>query len=367
MMRGFILGVFMKKIRNGLLLLLGLVFMTSCTGKENLEAHKKTFYGTFDTKILYLSYTESEDRFDEEFDFVEEEFNKLHKLYDRYNAYEGVNNLKTINDMAGKEAVKVDDDLFDVIKFSLDNFDKTDGKVNIAMGSVLRLWHDVRSQNEGVEEKDMILPKEEELLEAAKHMDIKKVVLDEKEKTVYLEDEKMSLDLGAVAKGYAAELVAQRLEEKGVKHASINAGGNVRTIGNPGDGRKNWGIAIEHPLMGEADDFLDVLFIGQTSVVTSGDYQRYFTKDGIKYHHIVDPVSLRPEIIYSSVSIVTKDSGLADYLSTALFLSSKEEAEKILENYKEEDVEVLWYSHEEGESSTPGLEKHMRSKGATSK
>lgn len=366
-MRGFVLGVFMKKIRNTLFVLLTLVFVTSCSQKEDLEAHKKTFYGTFDTKILYLSYTDSEDKFDEEFAFVEEEFTRLHKLYDRYNDYEGVNNLKTINDQAGKEAVKVDDDLYNVIKFSLDNFEKTDGKVNIAMGSVLRLWHDVRMQNEGAEEKDIVLPKEEDLLEASKHMDIEKVILDDKEKTVYLDDEKMSIDLGAVAKGYAAEMVAQRLEEKGVKHASINAGGNVRTIGSPGDGRKNWGIAIEHPLMGEADDFLDVLFIGETAVVTSGDYQRYFTKDGVNYHHIVDPVSLKPETIYNSVSIITKDSGLADYLSTALFLSTKEEAEKILENYKDDDVEVLWYSHEEGESSTKGLEEHMRSKGATSK
>ena len=362
----------MKKKINILLLLIFGLLLSSCSKK--LEAHDDMFYETFDTSIRYLSYTSSKEQFEKEYKIVHDEFTRLNKLYDNFNTYKGITNVKSINENAGKGPIKVDDDLFNLIKFSIDNYEKTSGKLNIAMGRVIKLWTDARNHNmeqslnlddshSEIDEDEKVIPTEKELQEAGKHMNIKDIVLDEKKKTIELKDPEMLLDLGAVAKGYATELVAKKLEEEGVNHASINAGGNVRTIGTPGDGRDKWGIGIQNPDI-KSENNLEVLFIKETSVVTSGDYQRYFTKDGKKYHHIIDPETLKPEGDFNSVTIVTKDSGIADYLSTVIFLSSKEEADKILKNYK--DTNVLWYSEKDGKSVTKDLKKFMKSEGAVS-
>ncbi|MDO4604710.1 MAG: FAD:protein FMN transferase [Helcococcus sp.] len=351
----------MKKYIGILALLLILV---GCS--KDKEKYTSTFYDTFDTQILYVEYSNSEKNFNKNAEFVKSEFVRLHKLYDNYRTYDGVNNVKTINLSAGKQAVKVDEDLFNMIKFSLDNYDKVLGKTNVAMGKVLDIWHNIRKENEGKDDKEIVLPKSEDLIEANKYTDIKKIILDEENKTVYITDPNMSIDFGAVAKGYAVEIVAKELEEKGIENASINAGGNVRTIGNPGDGRKTWGVALQNPDV-ESSDYLDVLYIeGSKSIVTSGDYQRYFTKEGKKYHHIIDPSTLWPSETYAAVVVVTKDSGLADLLSTALYLSTKDEAEQIISNYDDE-IGIIWADHDGNKTFTDNMKDLMQSQGSTSR
>lgn len=351
----------MKKYIGILALLLILV---GCS--KDKEKYTSTFYDTFDTQILYVEYSNSEKNFNKNAEFVKSEFVRLHKLYDNYKSYEGINNVMTINLNAGKQAVKVDEDLFNMIKFSLDNYDKVLGKTNVAMGKVLDIWHNIRKENEGKDDKEIVLPKSEDLIEANKYTDIKKIILDEENKTVYITDPNMSIDFGAVAKGYAVEIVAKELEEKGIENASINAGGNVRTIGNPGDGRKTWGVALQNPDV-ESSDYLDVLYIeGSKSIVTSGDYQRYFTKEGKKYHHIIDPSTLWPSETYAAVVVVTKDSGLADLLSTALYLSTKDEAEQIISNYDDE-IGIIWADHDGNKTFTDNMKDLMQSQGSTSR
>lgn len=348
----------MKKRKLIIVLAISMI-LSSCSKKVKLESFKNTFYGTFDTVITYLAFEENEKNFEKNYEFVEKEYQRLHKLYDRYNSYEGVVNVKTINENAGIKPVKVEKDLFDIIKFSIDNYEKTKGKVNIAMGSVLEIWHKYRLQNEGLKENETRIPKKEELLEANKNVDINNIVLDEKNMEVYIKDPKLSIDLGSVAKGYATELIAKKLVERGVKHAIINAGGNVRVIGKPGDDRKTWKIALQNPDLNSSDP-LDILSINDKSVVTSGDYQRYFIHKGRNYHHIIDPITLEPGGEFSSISIVVKDSGIADLLSTAVYLSSKEEALEIIKNY--EDVGVVWYSMNSGKDNTENLDEYLESK-----
>lgn len=341
-----------------LIILALLTFLVGC-GKKQKEKYSKMFYDTFDTQIQYLEYAESEEKFNENFKFVQSEFTRLHKLYDNYRNYDSLNNVKTINDNASKEPVKVDKDLFDLIKFSKDNYENTLGKVNIAMGSVLKIWHDVRENNEGLDESKTIIPTQKELDEANKHTDINAISLNEKDMTVYISDPKVSIDLGATAKGYAVELIAKKLEEKKIDNASINAGGNVRTIGKKADG-KPWRIALQNPDL-SSDEYLDVVDLkGSMSVVTSGDYQRYFMHKGKRYHHLIDPKTLQPTLIYRSVSIITEDSGLADLLSTALYLSDQDEAKQILEKYKEK-IDVLWATDTE-KWNTKGLDNILDSK-----
>jgi len=187
----------------------------------------------------------------------------------------------------------------------------------------------INGEEAKAEKKPVALPNRAALEEANAHTAIQGVRLDESAQTAYLTDERMSLDLGSVAKGYATELVAQRLKARGITSGLISAGGNVKTIGLPADGREAWSIGIHNPKPNQAQ-VIAVVKVGEDmSMVTSGDYQRYFVHEGRKYHHIIDPETLEPGGAYPSVTVVVKDSGLADMLSTALFLSTEEEAEQI--------------------------------------
>jgi thiamine biosynthesis lipoprotein len=162
--------------------------------------YTNTFFDTFDTFVTVVAYAKSEQEFDAYFQRIHERFRNFHRLYDIYNAYQGINNIKTINDNAGVKPVKVDKEIIDLIIFAKDWHTKTGGVTNIAMGSVLRIWHEYRER--GIEDPESAeLPPMDALRKAAEHTDIDKVIVDVEEGTVFLADKEMSLDVGAVAKG----------------------------------------------------------------------------------------------------------------------------------------------------------------------
>jgi len=214
--------------------------------------------------------------------------------------------------------VKVDKKIIDLILFSKEEYDNTDGLMNIAFGSVLKIWHDYRTLGTENPEKAE-LPPLELLTEASKHTDINNIVIDEDNSTVFLTDSKMSIDVGSVGKGYATEQVCKLAEEKGLKNALISVGGNVRAIGNKGVDNKAWNVGIENPDKESDQKYVSVVNLDNMSLVTSGNYQRYYTVNGKSYHHIIDPKTLFPSEYFSSVTILSKDSAVADALSTAVF------------------------------------------------
>lgn len=304
-----------------------------------------SFFDTFDTVITLIGYAESKAVFDAQAAFVEERFTYYHKLFDPYHGYQGINNLYALNQGAAKGPMAVPDELFALLAYCRDMQPKLCNTVNIAMGSVLNLWHDAReaSKAAGSAPSKAILPSREALEEAARHTDISSMVLDADHQTVFFKDPKLNINLGAVAKGYAAEMVAQQLLKGDMPSFILNAGGNVRTGNPPLDGRADWSVALQDP-----DAVFDtaraavsqVLKVHNASVVTSGDYQRYFTVDGVRYHHLISPHSLQPARYMRAVTIVTEDSGLADLLSTALFLMSVEEGKQFLKGF--EGVGAVW-------------------------
>lgn len=329
------------------------------------QKYSDTFFDAFDTMIMVVAYTKSEDEFKAYFDKIEKQFIKLHKLYDIYNNYEGINNIKTINDNAGIKPIKVDKEIIDLIEFSKTWYKKTGNHTNIAMGSVLSIWHNYRE--EGLNDPDNAkIPPMKELQEAAKHTDIDKVIVDTENSTVYLEDKKMSLDVGAVAKGFATEIIAKEITKDGLESGIINAGGNVRVLGKPLDGvRERWGIGIQNPdnTVISDEDNIDIIFLNNKSVVSSGDYQRYYIVNGKVMHHLIDPKTLMPGEYYKAVTIVTQDSGLADFLSTTTFLLPYDESRSLVESL--DGVEAIWIMKDGKIEATKGLEKIMKSKGAT--
>ena len=310
--------------------------------EEKLNRYTDNFLGVFDTTTQVVGYAANEEEFKKISKMVKDELTRYHKYYDVYNNYDGINNIKTINDNAGVEAVKVDKEVIDLLKFSKEMDVRTNGKVNIALGSVLKLWHDKRE--EGIANpKNASLPAMTDLQEAAKHTDINKIIIDEENSTVYLEDKDMRIDVGAIAKGYSTEQVARYMEEKGYTNMLLSVGGNVRAIGDKisdDGGHTPWAVGVQNPDLNADDQSVVVLDIKDKSLVTSGIYERYYTVDGKNYHHIINPDTLFPEHDYLSVSIVTKDSGVGDALSTAVFNMDLETGKKFIEDY--EGVEAMW-------------------------
>lgn len=347
------------------LVLAGAFGFYSMSRRGRLTKYTDTFFDTFDTAVTVVAYTKTEAEFDAFFDRIHARFKELHDLFDIYNSYEGVSNARTINQNAGIAPVKVAKELVDLIDFSKEWYRKTGGKTNIAMGAVLRIWHEYRE--EGIADPETAqLPPMEALQGAAQHIDIDKVIVDKDASTVYLADPRMSLDLGAVAKGYATELVARELQEAGLVSAVISSGGNVRTIGKPLDGvRERWGIGIQDPsksILTEEENLLDVVFVNDASVVSSGDYQRYYIVDGKPVHHLIDPETLMPAEYFRAVTVVTPDSGVADFMSTTLFLTPLEQGRVLA---KEIGVDAVWVLPDGRVEMTEGFERIAKSKGAT--
>ena len=314
-------------------------------GQKRYEA---SFLTLFDTVTTMVGYADSQETFTAQAQQIHDELLEYHQLYDIYNDYDGMNNLKTVNDNAGIAPVEVDARILDMLEFSRELYEETGGRVNVAMGGVLSLWHDAREA--GIEDPaNAYLPDQDALEEAARHADWSNVVIDEEAGTVYLADPDMSLDVGAIAKGYAVERVC----ETAPAGVLISVGGNVRATGPKPDGSP-WVVGIENP---DGGDFLHTLYVEDSSVVTSGDYQRYYLVDGQRYHHIIDPDTLYPATRWRSVSILCADSGIADSLSTALFTLSQEDGQKLLDAF---DAEALWMTQDGELLYSPGFQAMVR-------
>ncbi|MBE6921491.1 MAG: FAD:protein FMN transferase [Ruminococcaceae bacterium] len=322
------------------MLLLILCFLLGGCAPAAQKQYNAVYLDLFDTVTTIIGSGDSEEQFRQEAQKIYEQFLVYHRLFDIYNDYEGINNLKTVNDQAGIAPVKVDSAIIELLLDCKAYYELTDGKVNAAMGSVLKLWHEARSH--GIENPDDAkLPDADALAQAAEHISFKSIVVDEKASTVYISDPEASLDVGAIAKGWAA----QRVAENAPKGMLISVGGNVCATGVKADGSA-WVVGVQNPDGGE---YLRKISITGGSVVTSGDYQRTYTVDGKQYHHIIDPATGMPSTYWRSVTVVCADSALADALSTALFVLPLEEGKALAE---ECGAEVLWLDAEGKQDTT---------------
>ncbi len=335
-------------------LVLGCLPLTACGKKtEKYSTHSFDF---FDTATTVTGYAKSVEDFDRVSDMVFGLLAAYHQLYDIYTQYEGINNLCVVNQKAATgKPVEVDWRIIDLLVYAKEMYTLTDGQVNVAMGSVLSLWHQYRT--EGMDQPAQAqLPPMKELKEAARHTNINDVVIDKEKATVALNDPKMKLDVGAIAKGYAVEQVAKKLEKEGVTGYVLNVGGNVRTIGSKGDGQP-WTVGIENPDSSK-DDYLAYLNLTGQALVTSGSYQRYYVVNGKEYHHIIHPDTLMPATGFVSVSVVCADSGQGDALSTALFCLSLEEGQTLVESLP--NVETLWVTHDGTQTASSGWKTYVK-------
>lgn len=314
------------------------------------KQYTATFLSLFDTVTTIVGKADSEEAFQAEAQAVRDELQIYHQLFDIYHDYDGMNNLKTVNDQAGVAPVKVDERIIRMLTDAKAFYEITGGRVNVAMGSVLNLWHEARSDGRD-DPVNARIPGDDELKAAAEHVSIDMLVIDETASTVYLSDPEVRLDVGAIAKGWAVQQVAKSAP----KGLLISVGGNVCATGPKDDKGTPWVIGVQDPDGG--NDYLHTIYVSGGSVVTSGDYQRTYVVDGKAYHHIIDPDTLYPSDYWRAVTVVCEDSGVADALSTALFLLSQEEGQKLLDLY---GAEGLWVADDGSIHYSPGFNDLIR-------
>ena len=338
-------------MRKGICLMLcAVLLLTGCSAfRSEPTVYEASFLSMFDTVTTLKGSAESEAAFLEQAQNVHDELYRYHQLFDIYNAYEDVNNLKTVNDMAGIAPVTVDAAIMDLLKDCRSYYELTGGKVNVAMGSVLKLWHEAREAGLA-DPAHAKLPEWTALEQAAEKISFDEIILDEVNSTVYISNPQVQLDVGAVAKGWAT----QRVAENAPTGLLISVGGNVCATGPKTAAGDPWIVGIQDPDGGEN---LHTIYVTGGAVVTSGDYQRVYYVDGQPYHHIIDPATRMPGAYWRSVTVVCADSGLADALSTALFLLPLEDGQALAEKC---GAQVLWVNAAGDEFMTPGFGDMIR-------
>ena len=296
---------------------------------ESLQKFQHYFFGTFDTIITLIGYTKDAQTFETYAKLTEAEMRRYHQIFDQYNPYEGVNNLYAVNQAAADGPVPAEPELIALLAQIREWHTLYSDVTNPAMGSVLALWHDARTAG-------VALPKDAALQAAALHTDFDSVEIDESASTVYFTDPLLRLDVGAVAKGWAV----QRVAEASPDGMLISVGGNVCATGPKDETGTPWVIGIQNP---DGEDYLHTVYLTRGSVVTSGDYQRAFSVNGKTYHHIIDPETLQPSGYWRSVTVICEDSGTADALSTALFVLPLKAGKALLADY---GAEAMWVDSE---------------------
>lgn len=302
--------------------------LASCANRQ--KKYTSTCFNCFDTYATVTLYADSEEKYKMLDGIFKSELEKYHRLLDIYNQYENVVNLCTVNASAGREAVDVSDELFDFISQAVHTQKMTNGYTSISIGAVTSVWKQALNTH--------TLPDKDVLTEAARHIDISHIILDSANKTVTLTDSKMSLDAGALGKGYAADKIGNALRDAGCESFLLDLGGNLKAHGNKPDGSP-WFGGIRDP--NELEGSLDLsINISDRALSTSGSYHRGFELDGTVYHHIISPYTLAPENTFSSVSVICRDAYAADALSTALFSMSLEDGQMLISSL--ENTEAVW-------------------------
>lgn len=331
----------MKNVKYFLIVLL-LPLLFSCENRE--DYHSREYFTYFDTFTTFSSYENlTDDEFDKLSNLFESEYEKWNNMLDIYNPYKGEVNLYTINHSNG-EWVSVTDEMLDFLLYIKELPKLTNFKCDPSYGVLFSLWEDVRNNKRD-------FPNIEELRESSLSSGIEKLEIDRENKRVKVDG--IILDVGSVGKGYAVEECAKTLVEKGYDSFVINAGGNLKLVGNKKNG-DGWNVGIKDPDGGVKLH----LALKNTSVVTSGGYERYTEHNGKKYSHIIDLDTLYSATYFSSVTIITPSSSLGDVLSTTLSTLSYENGVKFLSSF--DNIDCIWIFPDGSVKYTEGVEKYIR-------
>lgn len=276
-------------------------------------------------------------------------FDRITEIHASMSLQEPSSEINKVNNLAGQAAVSVSEDTFLVISAALDVARASGGAFDPTVGPIVNLW-DITGKK--------YLPTAEEVAAVLPFVDYRQVEIDPAARSVKLLKAGMQIDLGAIAKGYAADEVAEVLREEGVDSAIIDLGGNIYVLGSKPDGTP-WRVAVQNPFLTRGTYLASYLAVDE-SVVSSGDYERYFEQDGVRYHHIFDTRTgypARPSV--ASVTILAANSSmLADAYATAAFVLGPEAGRQFLESVA--GVEGVFVLQNGGLAGTSGVEHSER-------
>lgn len=339
-----------NKITAVLIILIACItFLVGCSNSKNVEevsdvpVSKTEFVlGTVATIKIFDSHNATEEVFNKAFE-------RLREIENKMTINDEESEVIDINKNAGKEFVKVSDDTFYVISKGKHFSELTNGRFDISVGPLVKLW------NIGTEYA--AVPSEDEINIKKELVDYNDVILDKNRKAVMLNKENMMVDLGGIAKGYGADEVVKILKDNNVKHAIINLGGNVFAYGNKEDDIP-WSIGVQNPYLARGG-YIGIVKVSHKTVVTSGVYERYFEKYGKRYHHILDPDTGYPvENKLIGISIVADSSIDADSLSTSAFALGVDKGIELIE--KLDNAEAIFITEDSEVYMTSGLKDRFK-------
>lgn len=311
-------------IMTGIVLLVLMSLCAGCTQRSSpvLEYSRDNF--VMDTLIHIQVYADDPALGKKALDEAFAEFIRIGSLTDKFadkNLPEpDASDVYRINKYAGIRPVRVSEDTLAMLERSIYFAELSDGAFDVTVGPLLDIW--------GFGQAQYRIPGEQELESNLALVGYEQMVVDGVKKTVFLPQKGMEIDLGGIAKGYAVDRAAQKLRQMGINSAIINAGGNIYALGSQPDGSP-WLAGIQDPR--DKNKLIAVLKVKDTAVVTSGDYNRYFIRNGIRYHHILDPSTGKPARHAISTTIVAPNATDADVLSTTLFVLGRGPGTELVE------------------------------------
>lgn len=297
-----------------------IIMLVGCSNENEVNTSKITSTTTVDDTIpaskeffamdTYMEVDAYGDNGEKAVAKAEKEVNKLDSILSTGKSTSEISKLNK-----NKKQV-VSADTMSLIKESVKISKGTNGAFNPTIYPLMELW--------GFTTKNYYVPKDNEIKPLLNHMDIDNIKIDERKNEVSFKDSNMKIDLGAIAKGYTSSKIIDIFKENNIKSGMVTLGGNVQVLGKKPDGSL-WKVGIQNPI-GE-DEYLGVLQTSDKAVITSGGYERNFTKNGKIYHHILDPSNGYPANNgLTSVTIISSDGTVADALSTSLFVMGKDKA-----------------------------------------
>lgn len=278
-------------------------------------------------------------------DAIEKAFARIDDIEKKMTSKADFSEVISINELAGRDFYKVSPDTFFVIKKGLYFSNLSEGKFDITVGPLVKLW--------GIGTEHARVPSKAEISKILPLVDYRQIELDEKNNSVFLKRPGMSIELGGIAKGYAADEAVKVLRQNGVKHGTVDLGGNIIVIGTKPDG-KLWKIGIQNPFFKTRGSIVATVEVADKTLVTSGPYERYIEKDGKIYHHILDTRTGFPvENELMSVTIIAESSIDADALSTTVFAMGLEEGMDFVESI--ENIDAIFITKDYKVYTTSGV------------
>ena len=301
-------------MKKTLSLLMCILFFSSCSASKNINNIKRSeyFLGTL-ISLTVFDYGLSEKT------VIDDCFSLVSEYEHLFSYYDHTSELYHINQNANQHPVEVSNIMFDLISRSLEYCELTNGAFDIGLGKIIALWDEASTQE--------LPPDKEDISLFAGFKGYEHIIIDNLNKTIYFDDERVSIHLGACAKGYVQDIIVNFLKDKGVKSALLDFGGSIYAIGCKNE--KPFSIGITDPLSN--GDIIGTVDISDMAVVTSGNYRRFFEYDGVIFHHIIDSRTAFPsDNGINSVSVFSDSAFMGDCLSTAAFVLGPEEAVVLL-------------------------------------